>query len=396
MKSIIIILCVCLSLNAYAQLDSTLAKYGKLDFAISEHPAFSILGNNSDNILRPSNTQELFSIIYANFLSGKSAVVPKDFSMEFSPVQLLGINKITFQDYRNNAKRILYDAKISVAAKTSNDGRNLQNFAVGTSVTWIDKSSLASNTQFVDEVCKGLKKDAVDENAYIRYLISERQLYNGKNFTEDDIAANNDLRDYIDSLYRNRTDNLNDTRFFSVKSLRQQYKKDNWNKFKFETAIAVRFSSNDSLVAHNHYSKFELYNTIALPLGKSGQWLTGLNFSDVRTDSIQITASEGTTVNGDTVSSHVFLSSLASRIYVGSNDFKTFFEGSGKIGSDKMLRLGLNIGAEFNILDGIWAMVNFGNNWSKSTDSSIRTRNWTNTWYWSFNLRFKLPETKRS
>jgi hypothetical protein len=386
MKKIIILFGICFYLNSYGQINSPFAQSGRLNFAIAEHPAFSILDNKSDNILRPSNTQEIFSFIYADFLSGTTPIIPKNFSLEFSPAQIIGINKITFEDYKKHGNRILYDSKISIGAKSSDDGKELQNFAVGLRLAWIDNSSLAANKEFLDKACKGLANDARKEKQFIDSLIAIGLKYKGKEITDEDVANNDDIKKLVHNLYL-------DTRFFSIKSLREEYKNKNWNKLKFETAIGVKFSSPDSLVAHSYYSKFEIYNTLAVPFLKNvGQWLIGLNYSDNKMDSIQYTIIDSTKIILDTINYHYSVFSLGTRIYVGTNNFKAFIEGSGKFSTDKTLKFGINIGAEITITDGIWAMINYGNNWIKSTDSNIPERKWASDWYWGFDIRFKIPE----
>src|SRR4051812_47438828 len=107
MKKLLIICCFLTGFNCYAQKDTTLAKNYRLDFAIPQHPGLAILDDNEDNILRPGNTQELFSVITSDFFSGKTAILPKNISLEFAPSQLIGINKITLMEYRDNSlKRI--------------------------------------------------------------------------------------------------------------------------------------------------------------------------------------------------------------------------------------------------------------------------------------------------
>lgn len=392
MKKFLVLLGLLFWLNAYSQSIENLAKDTKLDFAVPEHPAFSILDNNSDNILRPSNTQEIFSLIYSNFLSGETPIIPKNFSMEFSPAQLIGINKITLTDYRKNGNRILYDSKISVGGKTSSDVADLQSFAIGLRVTWFDKSTLASNTEFLEAAAKILKYDALGYLDFIENLKNQGSEYKGMAITVENTSLDTEMKFYVDSLYEDYKYNAEVDTFYSVKTLRSQYKNETWNKLKFESAFAMKFNSPDSLVSNSYYSKFQLFNTLGLPLGRSGQWLFGLNYSDTRLDSIQQNAEDTSGTSYKTVKYHSSVVTLASRIYFGTNRLKAFIEGSGNFGTDDMIRLGINLGAEVNLSDGIWAMVNFGNNWSRSTDPNLDMKEWTDGWYWKLDIRFKIPE----
>ena len=383
MKRFILLFLAGLSLSSYAQVDSTLATLGKLNFAIPVHPAFSILDNNPDNILRPGNTQEIVSLIYSNFLSGKTLIIPKDFSIEFSPAQLIGIRMITFENYAKNGNRILYDAKISIGARTSDDGKNLKNIAAGLRFTWVDKTSLAANKEFVNEAWNRLMKDAGAEHEFILELEREGKQYQGRLITEDEVAGSDSVKAFIHNLYYARQ--------FGMKAFRELYKNKYWNKFKFETALAVRYSSADSLMTHSHYSKFEIYNTLAFPLGKSGQILVGLNYSDNLLDTIHLVKIDSLTTIKDTLKYHASEFTLATRLYAGTNKFKGFIEGSGKWRSDNMLKFGLNIGAEICVTDGLWAILTCGNSWNKSTVSSAGSK-WSENWFWNIDLRFKIPE----
>jgi hypothetical protein len=186
---------------------------------------------------------------------------------------------------------------------------------------------------------------------------------------------------------------------FSLAALRKKYKDLTWNKLKFESAFALKYSGPDSLVKNIHYSKVEMYNTLALPLGKSttthcgwGQFLLGLNLSSGIGDSVR-TIADSAFIIKDTVKYNYTNASLAGRIYAGSNNFKAFVEGSCNYGSSELLKTSINGGAEFNIRDGIWGTLSFGNNWVKAMNDE--NSHWKSDWYWKLSFRFHLPESKK-
>lgn len=391
MKNILVLLGICSSLLIYGQTGSPLAKNGRLDFAVPEHPAFNILKSNTDNILRPGNSQELLSLIYSDFLSGTTPIIPKDFSVEFSPAQLIGINSITLEDYNKNGKRILYDSKVSIGGKTSEDGSNLMAFATGLRLTWVDHTSLATNRDFIDEACKGLVSEAKATTTFINQLINEGYKLNGTVLSDELVASDDNVKNSLDSLYKVY---FADSSFFSadMKAMRDKYKNAVWNKIKFESAMAIKFNSPDSLFVNSYYSMFQLYNTVALPVGNSGQWLIGLNYANTRKDSIESKSMDSLAITYDTVRYKYSLLTLSTRLYAGTNKLKAFIEGSGKYENSDKLWLGITIGAEINITDGIWAMINAGNTWTKSTGKTASGDAWTDEWYWGFDFRFKIPE----
>jgi hypothetical protein len=237
-----------------------------------------------------------------------------------------------------------------------------------------------------------LKYELADKTAFKDSLIRAGYLYHGKKITDENSADDN-FKHLVDSLYEKYAASFTSQKFMSIKALREKYKDELWNKFKFETAFALKFSSADSLVRNSHYSKFQIYNTIALPIGKSGQCLLGLNVASARYDSIHPVKTDSVTMKNDTVRYTVTHATLAARLYAGSNNFKMFLEGSGKYGSDKMANASLNMGAELNLSDGLWVVINIGNNWKKDTD--VANSKWVDGLFWKIDLRFHIPEKKK-
>jgi hypothetical protein len=379
MKNISIVFFLLFTASAYSQIDDSLAKNFRLDFAIPDHPAFNIIDNNDDKILRPSNSQEIFSFVYSNFFNGTAPFIPKNFSIEFSPGQLIGIKKITLDDYmKDNSKRILYDIKFSLGAKL-NDQDSLRNLAAGLRIPWIDKTSLLNNPGFVKDMFKSLRSTSDLRSEFIDSLRIQGVKFNGLLISPENIAADEELERHVDSLFQDYSRKTPR----SLQSIRTKYKDANWNKLKFETALAVRYSSQDSLFQNIHYTKFIIWNTLAFPLRNWGQGLLGLNISNEKNDSLNS--------NLDTIKYSYTNFTFSSRFYAGSNNLKAFLEGSLKYNSSHFLQPSVNIGAELNITNGLWAVINFGNNWLKNT--KLKT-NWESSFYWKLDLRFHLPEKK--
>jgi hypothetical protein len=394
MKTLILFLILLVNIVSYGQDESTLSKNFRTDFAIPEHPAFSVLNSSQDNILRPSDSKELFSVIYSNFLSGSSFLIPKELSIEFAPIQLIGINTITLDKYRdNNINRILNDSKLSICAKIdSND--SLKKLAIGFRIPWIDEKSLVRNSAFLSSSYNYLynKREARDHyrDSIVKNNISIRSTV----ITDEILATNDELSGFIDSLFeKSFRDSLN--------ILREKYKKLNWNMFKFETAFAVKFDSQDSLVSNSHYSKFELYNTIAFPLGNGtnnerpgwGQGLLGFNISDERLDSLQITYLDTIAII-DTIKYKKTILSFATRLYAGTNNFKSFIEVGYKSRLKTSKDVILTVGIELNLTNGLWVLLNFGNDWSKINSEANIDNKWSSHMFGNIDLRFHLPEKK--
>jgi hypothetical protein len=393
--------------TAQGQENDPLIKNFRLDFAIPDHPAFSILDKQSDNVLRPSNTQELFSIIYSDFISGKSFLIPKNFSLEFSPALLVGINGITYDDYKSGgSRRILYDMKASIATKVNEDD-SLQNIAAGLRFTWVDESSLFYNDAFIKEAYQEMHKSLSSEVKFQDSLFKSEEfrkefgIPTGMSIT-DALANDATLTQKIHERFISEIEKHPEYEIFEIESVRKKYRNLNWNKMKFETAFALKFSAPDSFVSHSRYARFEVYNTFAFPIGNNnesgkpgwGQGLIAVNFSNERSDTIILQSADSNSFISDTVTSNFSSFTIASRLYAGNNAFKTFIECSYKSEIDRLRKISLNIGSEINLTDGLWAVINFGNEWINAADSKSKTASKSN-WIWKIDLRFHLPEKKK-
>ncbi len=359
-----------------AQEKPDLAKNYNLNFAVPDHPAFFILDNNPSNIIRPGNNMELFSVMASNILSGTSFVIPKDLSVEFAPVQLLGYNKITFQDYYK--KRLLYDLKISIGAKSTQKMDSLNNLAFGLRMTWVNKSTVTAAYTTVRN--RMLAKDKFREE-----LEAKGETFNGKPISLIGMAEDPAMQKRVDELYETK-----------IKEDVSNSKDEFWNKFKFETSMAVKYSSPDTLIHTVSFAKFCIWNSIALPVGKSAQLLIGANYSLARRDSLYTKkTNDSLGFKIDTLKYFQHLPNLSARFYAGSNMLKAFVEASAKYSTDRLMLYTLNIGAEFNIKDGLWAVLNTGNNWTRSFDDKNGLPPNTSKWFFKLDLRYHIGEKRK-
>ncbi len=175
----------CQEENPNLLLDTTLAKKFRLDFAIPDHPAFNILDDNPDEILRPSGS-EIFSMIYSNFITGRVPVIPKDFAMEFSPGQLIKANTLQYGDFRVNSvrtkrsgettsfypninpKEILYGTRISIGTKINDDVDSLQNLGIGLRIPLINKGDYRADTVYQNKIIQKLEFYLQQANSFDR------------------------------------------------------------------------------------------------------------------------------------------------------------------------------------------------------------------------------------
>jgi len=144
--------------------DTSLVKHYRLDFAIPDQPAFSIMGGTPSDILRPSNTKELSASI-SEFYNGGSLIIPKSFALEGAPFLIAKSNKLTLEDFDKN--KILYSLRISIGTGSETiEGNTRMNLAVGARVTLFDKGDLKSDIKYRKELWELTSKELDLETLY--------------------------------------------------------------------------------------------------------------------------------------------------------------------------------------------------------------------------------------
>ncbi len=354
--------------------NATLAKYYRLDFAVPDQPAFKILGINPSDILRPSTVTDL-SVVTSNFIKGKSIVLPQSFALEVAPILLAKSNSITLDEYEK--KKIWHSLRLSLGSQTISDDTTTNNkLALGARITLIDNGDQKSDRNFINEVIKlTAEKTELENILKIEYLNSiGKSIYD---YATDTVVARNtemyileNLEKYQDLLYDKR-----------LKKLKEDYKNENWNKQKLDIAVAILNESPDSLAKNIKFNSFGLWGTYALPVKKWGQILIGFNYHYSSFDSLIVDL-------GTTKSFSLNKLTIASRFYCGTNRIKGFIEGQYYYQDSNSTNNALiNLGAEINLMDGLWINLNAGydynNLFNKSNSSDL---------FVNFDLRFQIPE----
>jgi len=356
--------------------DTSLVKHYRLDFAIPDQPAFSIMGGTPSDILRPSNTKELSASI-SEFYNGGSLIIPKSFALEGAPFLIAKSNKLTLEDFDKN--KILYSLRISIGTGSETiEGNTRMNLAVGARVTLFDKGDLKSDIKYRKELWELTSKELDLETLYKNEFIQSQDTPLMMIIT--DSTLNEKMKEYI-ALKKEEYEKKEKPFLKKLKETKEKYKKENWNKQKMDLAYAFMGSAPDSLLKSLKSSKHAAWMTYANPVGKWGQLLLGINYNHVMADSIDSSTNE-------TVNFNYNVASLISRLYVGSNKFKGFVEAQYKYeGAFETNNYLVNAGSEININNGIWLILTIGitqNDFSNEVSKpSLLT---------GFNFRFALPE----
>ncbi len=350
--------------------DTSLVKHYRLDFAIPDQPAFSIMGGTPSDILRPSNTKELSASI-SEFYNGGSLIIPKSFALEGAPFLIARSNKLTLKEFDEN--KILYSLRISIGTGSETiEGNSKMNLAIGARVTLFDKGDLKSDKSYRNDLWDTLAKEVGIDNVFKKEFLLIR------NLTISDIGESPELEAEMEAFIKEKKGEYFVT---TLKELKEAYKKENWNKQKMDLAYAFMGSAPDSLLKSLKSSKHAAWLTYANPVGKWGQLLLGINYNHVLADSIDASTNE-------TVNFNYNVASLISRIYAGSNKFKGFLEVQYKYeGAFETNNYLVNAGAEININNGIWLILTAGINQYNFSNEDSKPSLIT-----GFNFRFALPE----
>ncbi|MDR1698295.1 MAG: hypothetical protein LBR75_00510 [Prevotellaceae bacterium] len=262
-------------------------------YAVPESPAFSLLDNQSGNIITPSSVKKI-SLELTDY---------KNFGIEISP--LLLTPNLNLEDY--NKALFWYRMRFSFAKSTLGN-ENVQ-FAEGLRFTLIDKSDL--------------------RDAKIHY-----QYHN-------DLSA----------IAQNKCLELNIIDCTNiVDSLRNAYKKEFWNAEILEVGLASMQESMGSETQDFKFRKAALWISYGTHLGKlttkfgqSNQLLIGLNAE--LTDSISVEAVSKT---------YYPKLSTTTRFYYGSNELRVYIQAEYAYINAKNKMFLAAIGGLLKVYSGIW------------------------------------------
>ncbi len=376
-------------------LDSALNSEIRVNMAVPSSPAFQLLGGEPSNLLRVSNPRE-FSIAISDFLSNGSVIIPQNFGVDFSPFMVLE-NGGLIKDHGKGA--LFRPLRISFGSQSlPNDSLGsinfAQNIALGLQYTYTKSGS--SFQGYKNTLIRALQPLT---NDYEMRIDSLRKVYykkRGTNITKFMATASDsevkkflDARNaWCDSVYNTLPSRISEMSFgATVTRVKEKFKRDTWNDFRLDGAMAVKLSSPDTLLTVSIDSvpgpdttvilkEIGFWGTVSFPLFGTN-WLQGMvggNYTFFRLTSISELQSRF---------------SLNSRFYVGSNRLKGFMEaqynGNQITGINSFLWL---LGTEVNFIDGVW--INFYAGLSQDIGSK---RNRVVT---QMNVHLSLPEKFKS
>ncbi len=372
-------------------LDSALDSEVRINMAIPSSPAYQLLGGEPSNLLRVSNPRE-FSIAASDFLSNGSVVIPQNFGVDFSPFMVLengGLLKDSTKGTLFRPLRISFGSQ-SLPQDSTGSMNFAQNIALGLQYTYTKSGS--SFQGYKNTLRKALQPLT---NNYETRTDSLRGVYYknlGVNITQfmataPDSAVTKflDARNaWCDSVYNTLPARLSKESFgATVTSVKEKFKRETWNDFRLDGAMAIKMRSPDTLLTVSIDSISGPDTTVTL--NEVGFWGTA-SFPLFGTNWLQGMVGGNYTLSR-LASTMEFQSkySINSRFYLGSNRLKGFLEAqySGNQVTDVDSYL-ISLGTEINFIDGIW--INFYAGLAQDIGAK------KNRVVTQFNVHFSFPE----
>lgn len=317
------------SLNARLESLPTQTQKYRVNFAVPDAPAFKLLGTDPSHILRPITVREL-AIGLSDFLRWDNTLaLPKSFAIEFSPGLLIGGKTLTLAKYQKHPQ--IYRTRLSIATTRPEEGSSATTLAVGIRVTQIDESDLRIDKSYISQATVMAAK-------ITDILAEERERIGlGPSDTSEEIKDLPEVKKQIDAI---------------LSSFTGKWADEKWNARILEWAIALRANSLDSLGSNLKLDNLSVWSTSAYGFGTWGQLLFGL-----------YGAYERELPDGDYKPSV----SLASRLYIGTNQYKVFAEAQSFWKQERKPNWLLNGGGEIKLSGNIWVDFSAGAEYSRDT-----------------------------
>ena len=326
----------------------TLSKL-KTNFVVPDLPAFKSLNIDPSNLLRPS-TPKAFAVSLSEFYSQGKIIMPEAFAAEITPAQLLNANKPkTLEQYAKNGVGNSFRISLGTARDTSvsSNGRKL---AIGFRVNLINKGELATDTEYLKQKMSALRQ-------FMSASMILRKDFAALKGIDTAVNASSPWDEELDAhpdWVKEFKEKEADTTFVGqqlflkqIKAIKEDYRKRHWNDERLDVALALTAYSQDSFLSNIQYNRADFWLTYATGMfSDHGQFLIGCNANAAKnlTDTVAANANK------------IFFNlSIPARLLIGTNRIKGFAEIQySYIGSPKTHNAFLNLGAELNIVDGVW------------------------------------------
>ncbi|TAL70166.1 MAG: hypothetical protein EPN82_06005 [Bacteroidetes bacterium] len=332
----------------------------RLDFAIPDAPAFTIVNVSESNILRPATVNDL-TLSISNIISDLriGVGIPQSYCLEFSPGFLYNGQSLTNEVY--SKYDWFYRTRLSFGIKANNIEKNNYSAGVGIRFSIFDKQDLRLDEDYKNKsaeiTSRSIKKIKDKLNSLITQYCEE------KHTIINEIVKDSLLMDSLETEAKEMVERQANQ---AISEIRKDWAEKNWNADILEFAFATRIAAPDTLTNIYGIDKYTFWLTYGKSIFSFGQLLIGVN-GQVQRDSIS--------------SNFVGNIKPAFRFYIGSNHLKVFFEAQSSHTINKIPEYLLNFGLELKIYPNIWLVLNYG----------TQKTNISNEWKEIYNIKIELP-----
>jgi len=358
-------------------IDSVTLSKLRLNFTVPDMPAFKSLNTEPSNLLKPS-TPMAFAATISELYQDRKFLLPKAFAVELSPSLLLNANKPPTQlkEYARRAVANSFRISLGTSADTilNSSSRNL---GLGFRISLINKGDLATDTNAHKKISPLLEKFRKNVR---RVSLAKFADLKGIDKTEIDwefkITGDPVMKKEFDEYLADEEESSQKMFLEDFRKLKEEYKKENWNATKLDIALSFLGTSSDSLFDNLKFNRADLWITWAQKIGKKAQLLLGLNAQNAK--NLADTSSNASNSSFSNIS-------IPARFLMGTNRVKGFVEAQySYLGELKHNKFFFSLGAEVNIIDGVW--VNLTGGFDENTSLKI------SKFIANFNLKITLPE----
>jgi hypothetical protein len=358
-------------------IDSLTLSHLRVNFTVPDMPAFKTLGTDPSDLLKPSTPQAL-AVSLSTFVQDTELIVPDAFAIEVSPSLLLNSNRTLHHLSAYADKAVLNSFRISLGTSTgtvlSESGRNI---ALGFRISLINEGDFSTDKAQHKKITDALKdfREHVREVSMVEFA-ALKDIDTSAPDWDTVVAVNGVFKEEFDEYLADENESSQRLFMQKLRELKTAYKKEQWNAKKLDVAIALLYSSPDSLVENIRFNRADLWLSGALPTGPYSQFMYGLNartFRDLK---------DGSEATRD---KSYFNISIPARYLIGTNRLKGFAELQYSYDNlEESSRFLVNLGSEINVVDGLWINLYGGLDYdSTAGDSSFVT---------NFNIKLTMPE----
>jgi hypothetical protein len=318
----------------------------KVDFAIPDIPAMSMLNIDQNKLLRPATPRALASS-FSGFASGQAFAIPEAFALEVSPFLLLHGETLTRQQYRSKVDLARLRLSGGVGPVAENDNR--RGVAVGMRYTFLDHTDPRLSNAYRDDIDAVLRD--VDTAIVRLRITSGSPLVCPPNEPENCVERILDFSLIAPQLQAARD---------SIVKIHERFVRDNWNRPIVDIAIASRAAGTDSVGNDLRMDRHTVWFAAGVPVGSRGQLLLGAHGGAER-ERVSRAEWEGI-VGGST------------RIYFGTNQRKLLVESQLTGTSGRRPELLLNSGVEARLHTLAWLSGAAGATWEGRSRPRLTAR----------------------